>query len=97
MNMAVGLDLSQLQKDLKTLDKSLNSYVTQEKVIKIKAILEDEGKAMKGFESLHKAITELSNARANLKIDGKLVDDMSIKDAEVTASIPQGTQRHQQW
>lgn len=82
MNMAVGLDLSQLQKDLKTLDKSLNSYVTQEKVIKIKAILEDEGKAMKGFESLHKAITELSNARANLKIDGKLVDDMSIKEAQ---------------
>ena len=82
MNMAVGLDLSQLQKDLKTLDKSLNSYVSQEKIIKIKAILEDDGKAKKGFESLHKAITELSNARANLKIDGKLVDDMSIKDAQ---------------
>lgn len=82
MNMAVGLDLSQLQKDLKTLDKSLNSYVSQEKIIKIKAILEDDGKAKKGFESLHKAITELSNARANLKIDGKLVDDMSIKEAQ---------------
>lgn len=82
LNMAVGLDLSQLQKDLKTLDKSLNSYVSQEKIIKIKAILEDDGKAKKGFESLHKAITELSNARANLKIDGKLVDDMSIKEAQ---------------
>lgn len=82
INMAFGLDLSQLQKDLKTLDKSLNSYVSQEKIIKIKAILEDDGKAKKGFESLHKAITELSNAHANLKIDGKLVDDMSIKDAQ---------------
>ena len=82
MNMAVGLDLSQLQKDLKTLDKNLNSVVGQEKVIKIKAILEDEGKAMKGFESLHKAITELSDARANLKIDGNLVNDMSIKEAQ---------------
>lgn len=82
MNMAVGLDLSQLQKDLKTLDKNLNSVVGQEKVIKIKTILEDEGKAMKGFESLHKAITELSDARANLKIDGNLVNDMSIKEAQ---------------
>lgn len=82
MNVAVGLDLSQLQKDLKTLDKSLNSYVTQEKIIKIKAILEDDGKAKKGFESLHKAITELSDAHANLKIDGKLVDDISIKEAQ---------------
>lgn len=98
MNMSVGLDLSALQKDLKVLDRDLNSKVGQEKILKIKAVIEmDDPKkeldeytgqikkvAREGFEPLYRAIKRLQKAQEGLKfnVGGVAYDVNSIKEAQ---------------
>ena len=98
MNMSVGLDLSSLQKDLKVLDRDLNSKVGQEKILKIKAVIEmDDPKkeldgytgqikkvAREGFEPLYRAIKRLQKAQEGLKfnVGGVAYDVNSIKEAQ---------------
>lgn len=94
MNMAVGLDLSQLQKDLKVLDKDLNSITGQEKVVKIRPIIETtkinqatgeaEKCAREGFEPLYKSIKRLEEAQKGLRfsVNGNLFNVSTMKEAQ---------------
>lgn len=98
MNMSVGLDLSALQKDLKVLDRDLNSKVGQEKILKIKAVIEmDDPKkeldeytgqikkvAREGFEPLYRAIKRLQKAQEglNFNVGGAAYNVNSIKEAQ---------------
>lgn len=94
MNMAVGLDLSQLQKDLKVLDRDLNSVTGQEKVVKIRPIIETtkinqatgevEKCAREGFEPLYKSIKRLEEAQKGLRfsVNGNLFNVSTMKEAQ---------------
>lgn len=94
LNMAVGLDLSQLQKDLKVLDKDLNSITGQEKVVKIRPIIETtkinqatgeaEKCAREGFEPLYKSIKRLEEAQKGLRfsVNGNLFNVSTMKEAQ---------------
>lgn len=94
MNMSVGLDLSQLQKDLKVLDKDLNSVTGQDKVVKIRPVIETtkinkatgeiEKCAREGFEPLYKSIKRLEEAQKGLRfsVNGNQFNVSTMKEAQ---------------
>ena len=95
LNLPVGIDMSQFQKDLKILDKDLMTKLGQEKVLRIKPFIETDEigkdgimvkKAVKGYESLYDSIKRLEKAHNGLNVqlhgDSDPYNVTTIKEAE---------------
>lgn len=82
--MPVGLDLTQLQKDLKTAQKDLQTFGGQKKIINLAGLLGSEAE----FDKLKKHLVELKEAQvsitdAGIKYGKKQVDSIKLAQSAI--------------
>ena len=81
VNLGVGIDLSQFQKDISYVNKALKDVSAQQAVIGLKLNI-PKGDLKKEFESAQKGLKESLGKVQNIQINGSPIKLDNIKDAE---------------